>query len=67
MMTGSKDEAEDIVHDAFVRLAGRPRLVPEHPLAYLRQIVVNQVRDRRRREVVQLHNRQVPSPLVLGL
>jgi RNA polymerase sigma factor (sigma-70 family) len=66
MMTGSKDEAEDIVHDAFVRLASRPHLAPEHPLAYLRQIVVNQVRDRRRRAVVQLRYRQSPSPPVLG-
>ena len=66
MMTGSKDEAEDIVHDAFVRLASGAHPVPEHPLAYLRQVVVNLLRDRRRRETVQLRYRQASSSPVLG-
>jgi RNA polymerase sigma factor (sigma-70 family) len=65
MMTGSKEEAEDIVHDAFVRLASGPRPVLEHPAAYLRQVVVNQVRDRRRHRAVQLRHIAAPDGPVL--
>jgi RNA polymerase sigma factor (sigma-70 family) len=65
MMTGSKEEAEDIVHDAFVRLASGPRPVLEHPSAYLRQVVVNQVRDRQRHRAVQLRHATAPDGPVL--
>lgn len=44
MMTGSKDEAEDIVLDAFVRFASGPCRSPEHPLAYLRRGMFADVR-----------------------
>ena len=47
MMTGSRAEAEDIVHDAFLRFASGRHPVPEHPLAYLRRAVADQVRDGR--------------------
>jgi RNA polymerase sigma-70 factor (sigma-E family) len=40
LLTGSPTLAEDVVHDAFVGLASRPRRVHE-PLAYLRRSVVN--------------------------
>ncbi len=56
MMTGSRAEAEDIVHDAFVRLASGRHQVPEHPLSYLRRAVANQVRDRWRHHVVELRH-----------
>jgi RNA polymerase sigma-70 factor (sigma-E family) len=40
LLTGSPNLAEDVVHDAFIGLARRPRQVDE-PLAYLRRSVVN--------------------------
>lgn len=61
MMTGSRAEAEDIVHDAFLRFACGRYQLPEHPLAYLRRAVANQVRDRWRHQVVELRHRQVPG------
>jgi RNA polymerase sigma factor (sigma-70 family) len=68
MMTGSRAEAEDIVHDAFVRLASGRHRVPEHPLSYLRRAVANQVRDRWRHRVVELrHSRPPGDEPVLGI
>lgn len=59
MMCGSRDDAEDLVHDAFVRIASGDRKWPENPRAYLRKIVVNLVRDQHRRRLVAL--RHTPS------
>ena len=66
MMTGSRAEAEDIVHDAFLRFASGRHPVPEHPLAYLRRAVANQVRDRWRHQVVERrHIRAIDDSPVL--
>jgi RNA polymerase sigma factor (sigma-70 family) len=65
IMTGSKDEAEDIVHDAFARFASAARPKLGNPTAYLRQVVVNQVRDRHRRRAVQLRHMAAPDGPVL--
>jgi RNA polymerase sigma factor (sigma-70 family) len=51
-LTGSRAVAEDVVHDAFVRLAGERRDAVRPP-AYLRAIVVNLVRDRYRHARVE--------------
>lgn len=64
MMCGSREEAEDIVHDSFLRLASCSAL-PEHPLAYLRQVVVNLVRDRHRGRIVALRHRPPLGEVVL--
>jgi RNA polymerase sigma factor (sigma-70 family) len=47
-LTGSEPAAEDIVHDAFVRVHSHWRRV-EHPNAYLRTAVVNACRSAARR------------------
>jgi RNA polymerase sigma factor (sigma-70 family) len=51
-LTGSREVAEDVVHDAFVRLALERRDALRPP-AYLRSIVVNLVRDRYRHARVE--------------
>jgi RNA polymerase sigma factor (sigma-70 family) len=67
MMCRSRDDAEDIVHDAFVRLASTDRVWPENPHAYLRKIVVNLVRDQRRRRLVVLRHAATPADPVLAV
>jgi RNA polymerase sigma factor (sigma-70 family) len=58
-LTGSRDAAEDVVHDAFVRLAGERREALRPP-AYLRAIVVNLVRDRYRHARVEARHLAAP-------
>ena len=43
LLTGNRDQAEDLVHEAFVRCAGRFRhlRVPDAFDAYLRRAIVN--------------------------
>jgi len=50
LLTGSREEANDIVAEVFARLvrAGRPFDV-DHPLAYLRRAVVNEATSGRRK------------------
>lgn len=48
VLTGSREVAEDVVQDSFVRLYRRWELA-EHPDRYLRQIVVNECRSHHRR------------------
>jgi RNA polymerase sigma-70 factor (sigma-E family) len=66
LLTGDRGMAEDLVQDAFVRLAGRMLHLrsPGGFPAYLRKIVVNLVRSqrRRRRIEVRLAERRQPSP-----
>ena len=63
-LTGDRDQAEDLVQEAFVRVAGRfqHRRVPENVHAYLRRTIVNlftsQIR-RRRLERRWLHRQAV--------
>jgi DNA-directed RNA polymerase specialized sigma24 family protein len=65
MMCRSREDAEDIVHDAFVRLSTGDHEIPKQPLPYLRQIVVNLVRDRSRRRTIESRRRPWPADPVL--
>jgi RNA polymerase sigma-70 factor (sigma-E family) len=68
LLTGNRATAEDLVHDAFVRLAGRLLHLrdPGGFHSYLRTTVVNLTRSHfRRRGVERRHaERQVPLPPV---
>jgi RNA polymerase sigma factor (sigma-70 family) len=58
-LCGSLPLAEDIVHDAFVRLVPSLERV-EDPLAYLRKAVLNGVRDNYRH--LRVERRHPPAP-----
>jgi RNA polymerase sigma-70 factor (sigma-E family) len=62
-LTGDVGIAEDVVADAFARMYGRWRRDRiDDPRAYLRRVIVNQVRGRFRRAAVQRkHRGDVPS------
>jgi DNA-directed RNA polymerase specialized sigma24 family protein len=60
-LCGSREVAEDIVHDAFMRASGSFDNV-SNPPAYLRAAVVNGARDRHRRARVE--GRHPPAPPV---
>lgn len=66
MMCQSRHDAEDIVHDAFIRLSTGNHDVPKESLPYLRKVVVNLVRDRQRRRIIELRRRQQPVEPVLA-
>ena len=55
LLTGDRARAEDIVHDGFVRLLGRVRLIrdPQALRAYLNRTVVNLAKNDLRRRSVQ--------------
>lgn len=62
-LVGERAMAEDVVQDAFLRLDTKKQL-PEHPEAYLRTVVVNLVRDRRRRAALErTHLPPPPAPV----
>lgn len=64
VMTGDRDWAEDIVHDAFLRLATRP--LPEDPPPYLRRMVINATRDHhRRRRTERRFAPMAPGPVFI--
>jgi RNA polymerase sigma factor (sigma-70 family) len=65
LMCGSRETAEDVVQEAFLRLRSDSGDLPEHPFAYLRQIVINQIRDRRRHQAVVRRHQQPPVEPVL--
>lgn len=50
MLTGSEAQAQDVVHDAFVRVSGRLDGLQGSAAAYLRVAVVNECRSVRRRD-----------------
>jgi DNA-directed RNA polymerase specialized sigma24 family protein len=52
LITGSRQDAEDAVHDAWVSCAGRLATV-DLPLAYLRRAVVNACHGRHRRRMAE--------------
>jgi RNA polymerase sigma-70 factor (sigma-E family) len=69
LLTGSMAGAEDLVQDAFVRVAGRPDGLEgvESPSAYLRAAVVNACRSEQRHEiVVRRHQPRSPDPEMPG-
>ncbi len=64
LITGSNEVAQEVVHDAFVKIQARWNQVRE-PAGYLRRIVVNESRSRQRRRSVELrHATGEPSPLL---
>lgn len=58
LLTGNREDAEDVVHDAFVRLEHRYGDL-DVPEAYLRVVVANGARGLHRRRVVE--RRHAPS------
>ena len=52
LLTGSREDAEDVVHDAFTQLHGRYHAL-DTPEAYLRVVVVNGARALHRRRAVE--------------
>jgi DNA-directed RNA polymerase specialized sigma24 family protein len=52
LLVGSREIAEDVVQDAFIRLH-RAQAMPENPRAYLRRAVVNGIIDYRRHQSVE--------------
>ena len=62
LLTGSEAISEELVHDAFLRVAGRLSSVDD-PAAYLRTVVVNLTRaHHRRRDVERRHAPVPPGP-----
>ena len=60
-LTGDRDNAEEVVQDAYVKVFGSWRNVRE-PEAYLRTAVVNLSRSRLRRKQVVAKHRPEPLP-----
>src|SRR5688500_13815569 len=55
LLTGSPNQAEELVQDAFVRVYGHWKDI-QSPKAYLRQSVVNACRSHRRRRTRELRH-----------
>lgn len=64
-----RDAAEDLVQEAFIRLARSIHRIadPEAVTAYLRSIVLNLARDHNRRGLVSLRHRLAADPEAPGL
>lgn len=62
--TDDKAAAEDLVQEAFIRLARHGNRIrePEKAAAYLRSIVINLARDHNRRGLVSLRHRPPATP-----
>lgn len=66
LLTGSRDEANDVVARVFARLVGSSRpFAADQPRAYLRRAVVNEImsgrrRSARRREIRERFRTEVP-------
>jgi RNA polymerase sigma factor (sigma-70 family) len=65
LLSGSRQFAEDVVHDAFLGLEPRWRDVRD-PEPYLRRTVVNGVKAHHRRRKVELRYRPAPSEPALN-
>jgi RNA polymerase sigma factor (sigma-70 family) len=64
LMLGSREVAEDVVQDAFIRVAGSWERV-QSPVAYLRMSVVNGARDHARRsERAAALRERAPDPVL---
>ena len=64
-----RDAAEDLVQEAFIRLARSSHRIRdrERVPAYLRSIVLNLARDHNRRGLVSLRHRPAAEPMALSL
>lgn len=64
LVLGSRESAEEVVQDAFVKLDGSWDRVedPARRAAYLRSIVMNLARSRLRRRLVARRHRPAPEP-----
>jgi len=70
LLTGNNAAAQDLVHDAFIKVAARltdtSRPV-DSPQGYLRTAVVNQCMSWHRRKAVEARHATIPmEPIVLG-
>ncbi len=61
LLSGSRHDGEDVVHDAFLRVEQRFHEVSE-PVAYLRTAVVNGVRMLQRHREVERRHLEQPEP-----
>lgn len=61
LMVGTREEAEELTQDAFVRLLGRIDDL-DNPPGYLRTVVVNLCHDRLRRRSLAGRHPQPPQP-----
>lgn len=66
LFVDDRDAAEDLVQEAFIRLARSASRIddPDRAPAYLRSIVLNLARDHNRRGLVSLRH-QLPAPATL--
>ena len=64
LLCGNNAVAEEIVHEAFIRLQQNWSSATDHR-AYLRKIVVNLCRSHHRRNAVEARHRPLPPPPVL--
>jgi RNA polymerase sigma factor (sigma-70 family) len=69
MLTGDRDEAQDLAHDAFVKIGGKVLALrdPDHARAYLFRTVINLCRGRGRmlqRETRAIRRLQPPASTV---
>jgi RNA polymerase sigma factor (sigma-70 family) len=65
LLAGSREVAEDVVHDAFLGLEPRWREVRD-PEPYLRRSVVNGVRSQHRRRSVERRHRPAPQVAIFN-
>lgn len=63
----SAAEAEDIVQDAYIRIARQPERLIDQPRSYLAMIARNLFRDRRRREKVRADHREAAADAQIAI
>jgi RNA polymerase sigma factor (sigma-70 family) len=61
LLTGSRMDAEDVVHDVIVRY-GRIDAPPDNPRAYLRKMVVHAIHDLSRKEARTVVGHRTADP-----
>ena len=60
LMTGSRESAEDTVHDVFLRYQ-HVDPPPQAPWSYLRRMVINQIIDDHRKTATEVRHRPEPA------
>lgn len=66
LATGSLQDAEDAVQEAFLRFSTRVVPAPSSPMAYMRKTVMNIIRDRWRRSQVERRHLAHPPEVTLS-